>query len=86
MIGLRFVVAEQVGNPNAITLCHSAEMINSDRRHHRLASSRYTRTEERLVGSLQPSPELRTVYKPLSGPFLPPTDDIVLLGGKVCRR
>jgi hypothetical protein len=29
-------------------------MINSDRRHHRLASSRYTKTEERLVRSLQP--------------------------------
>jgi hypothetical protein len=41
--------------------CRLAEIINSDRRHHRLASSRYTGTEQRLVGSLQPSLELGRV-------------------------
>jgi hypothetical protein len=61
-------------------------MINCDCCHHRLASPWYTGTEQRLVGSLQPSLKLRRVKKPLPRAFLSLTDDIVLLGWEVCRR
>src|SRR6266480_1039876 len=85
LIVLRLVATEHVGHSHVITPRRSAEVINSNRRHHRLASSRNTGAEQRLVRSIQPPLKLRSIQKPLSSAFLSSCDDIMLPCREVCR-